>query len=130
LTCVFSFDGYYGGKQYSSFGPLHVLNEDKIKPQRGFGKHSHHNYEIFTYMLAGTLEHQDSFDNVEQISRGMVQLTSAGSGIAHSEMNKGDKYCHLLQVCTFCLPYRSPLLHHHLPHTRTDIAATVYGVGK
>jgi redox-sensitive bicupin YhaK (pirin superfamily) len=109
----FSFDGYNGG--ISSWGPLHVLNEDRIKPGKGFGKHSHHNYEIFTYMIAGTLEHQDSFDNVEQVTRGMVQLTSAGSGISHSEINKGDKWIHLLQVCACPLPHPWTFSKAHTP---------------
>lgn len=78
---------------------IKVLNEDFIKAKNGFNTHKHENYEIFTYMISGELQHRDSMDNVEIVKRGDVQFTSAGSGIEHSEQNRhSSKQVHLLQI--------------------------------
>jgi hypothetical protein len=95
---TFSFGTYHNPK-YSEFGSLHVINEDRISPKKGFPTHPHENYEIFSYVIAGEMEHKDSLGNVETISRGDVQFTSAGSGVQHSEFNAHKtKTLHLLQI--------------------------------
>ena len=95
---TFSFASYYDPR-FESFGPLRVINEDRVAGGTGFGTHGHANAEIYSYVVSGKLEHRDSMGNREVLSRGDVQFTSAGSGIRHSEYN-GDKKApvHFLQI--------------------------------
>src|SRR2546421_8752445 len=73
----FSFSDYYDPNNMN-FGPLRVFNDDIIAGGGGFGMHPHNNMEIITLMLDGTLEHQDSMGNKEQLKSGEVQVMSAG----------------------------------------------------
>ncbi|KAF2402098.1 RmlC-like cupin [Trichodelitschia bisporula] len=93
----FSFANYYEPK-FESFGPLRVINEDRVERGTGFGKHPHAEFLIWTYMVSGELEHRDSMGNVETVHRGEVQFTSAGTGIRHSEYNRNNEDAHLLQI--------------------------------
>ncbi|OZJ05393.1 hypothetical protein BZG36_02019 [Bifiguratus adelaidae] len=83
---TFSFASYFD-PQFQEFGALRVINEDTVKAGYGFGTHSHREFEIFSYILSGELEHKDSMGNTEVLKRGDVQFTSAGTGISHSEHN-------------------------------------------
>ncbi|KAI9663117.1 MAG: hypothetical protein M1821_008165 [Bathelium mastoideum] len=84
---------------HESFGPLRVLNEDRVARGTGFGLHSHAEFLIWSYVVAGELEHRDSMGNVETLRRGDVQFTSAGTGIRHSEYNRNETTDnHFLQV--------------------------------
>ncbi|KAJ1554821.1 hypothetical protein HK096_001287 [Nowakowskiella sp. JEL0078] len=95
---TFSFANYFD-PQYTEFGPLRVLNEDYVKGGRGFGTHQHAEFEIFSYIVSGALEHRDSMTNVEKVGRGFMQFTTAGTGIAHSEMNaSATETVHFLQI--------------------------------
>eukprot|EP01089_Gocevia_fonbrunei_P012076 TRINITY_DN2761_c0_g2_i1.p1 TRINITY_DN2761_c0_g2~~TRINITY_DN2761_c0_g2_i1.p1 ORF type:complete len:266 (+),score=33.45 TRINITY_DN2761_c0_g2_i1:102-899(+) len=95
---TFSFADYHDRK-YQGWGCLRVINEDRIGPNRGFGMHPHSNYEIFSYVVSGKLDHTDSMNNKEKIHRGEIQFTSAGTGIRHSESNPHTKKkVHLLQI--------------------------------
>ena len=82
----FSFANYYDPKKVQ-FGALRVLNDDTIKPGRGFGLHPHDNMEIITIVLEGSLEHKDNKGNREIVHKGEIQVMSAGTGIEHSEIN-------------------------------------------
>lgn len=73
--------------QFQGFGPLRVINEDRVDGGEGFDPHPHNDYEIFSIVLQGALQHTDSMKNKETIPRGSVQFTSAGTGIVHSEYN-------------------------------------------
>ena len=97
----FSFAGYYDPERIH-FGALRVLNDDIVAGSMGFGTHPHDNMEIITIPLTGQLEHKDSMGNTGVISKGEVQVMSAGTGIQHSEKNKNpDQPVNLLQIWVF-----------------------------
>ncbi len=82
----FSFANWYDPNKVH-FGALRVLNDDRVAPAMGFGKHPHDNMEIITIPLSGSLAHEDSMGNGSTISVGEVQVMSAGTGVFHSEKN-------------------------------------------
>jgi redox-sensitive bicupin YhaK (pirin superfamily) len=95
---TFSFASYYD-PSYESFGPLRVINEDRVEKGTGFGTHSHAEFLIWSYIVRGELEHKDSMGNLENLRRGEIQFTSAGTGIRHSEYNRNKKEdVHFLQI--------------------------------
>jgi quercetin 2,3-dioxygenase len=97
----FSFAGYYDEDRVH-FGALRVLNDDQIAAGMGFGTHPHDNMEIITIPLEGELVHKDSMGNTGIISKGEIQVMSAGTGIRHSEYNNNaDKELRLLQIWLF-----------------------------
>jgi redox-sensitive bicupin YhaK (pirin superfamily) len=101
---TFSFADYYD-PEFMGFRALRVINEDRIAPGAGFGKHGHRDMEIVTVVLEGALAHRDSTGGSGVLRPGEVQHMSAGTGVLHSEMNASEVApCHLYQI--WLLPER------------------------
>jgi hypothetical protein len=104
---TFSF-GDYRDPGHLGFRNLRVLNDDRVKPGKGFATHSHRDMEIVTVVLSGALQHRDSLGHGSVVRPGEVQRLSAGTGITHSELNaSATELVHFLQI--WILPERMGL---------------------
>lgn len=93
----FSFADYYNPERMH-WGQLRVWNDDTIAARSGFPPHPHRDMEIITYVRTGAITHEDNLGNRGRTAAGDVQVMSAGTGIAHSEMNEEDESTQIFQI--------------------------------
>ncbi len=103
---LFSFSNYYDPDNIQ-FGSLRAFNDDTVQPGRGFSTHPHSDMEIISVVLEGEITHEDNMGNSGTLGKGDVQRISAGTGIMHSELNRGHEPLHFYQI--WILPSRSGL---------------------
>lgn len=101
-----SFGAHYDPAN-TSFGLLVACNEDRLQPAAGYGPHPHRDLEIVTWVLAGTLLHEDDAGARAVLRPGAVQRMTAGRGVVHAETAGGDGPVHLVQ--TWLVPDRTGL---------------------
>lgn len=97
---LFSFNDYQD-RENMAFGNLRVFNDDVVRPGEGFADHRHSEMEIVTFVLDGEISHQDSAGNQGTVGKDQVQRMSAGTGVIHSEFNRGSVPVHLYQIWFF-----------------------------
>lgn len=82
----FSFDRHYDPANVE-FGPLIVHNDERVDAGSGYPPHAHRDVEILTWVLDGSLRHEDDHAHLGTVAPGVVQRLYAGGGVVHSEVN-------------------------------------------
>lgn len=115
----FSFAGY-NDPDHVHYESLRVINDDRVAGGGGFPTHPHQDFEIFSYVLSGMLEHKDTLGNGSVVTAGGVQFMSTGSGVSHSEFNPSDtQEVRFLQV--WLIPDRKGVTPHYETLSANDV---------
>ncbi len=85
----FSYGAHYDPDNVG-FGPVRAVNTETLDPGAGYAAHRHSDVEIVTWVLEGTLRHEDSAGGGGVVSPGTAQRLSAGDGAEHSEVNASE----------------------------------------
>lgn len=94
---LFSYSDYYDPENLQ-FGDLRAFNEFILEPGKGFSSHPHAEVEIVTIVLEGEITHEDNMGNREVLGKEDVQSITTGTGIEHSEFNRGTNSLRLYQI--------------------------------
>lgn len=122
-----------GGSPLQRLSGMYTAHMTRISPRNGFTWHPHRGLEIFTWVLEGTLFHQDSTGGEGELKPGDVQRMFSGDLILHQELNETDDPVRVIQIWFAAdrkhskLPHYQQLHHTHLPR-RKDGDATVFSV--
>jgi len=117
---TFSFGEFYDPAKMG-WRSLRVINDDHIAPGGGFPLHPHRDMEIFSYLLAGELEHRDSLGTTARIASGRAQFMSAGTGLRHSEYNPSKiNSTHLFQIWILPRAPGGPPAYQEIAYTPAD----------
>jgi redox-sensitive bicupin YhaK (pirin superfamily) len=96
---TFVYADYYD-PEHLDFGPLKVLNEDRVMAGKSYPGEQLRDIEVLTYLIDGELRHQDSLGNETILQAGSLQCMNAGTGIRHTESNtSASREAHLLHIC-------------------------------
>jgi redox-sensitive bicupin YhaK (pirin superfamily) len=96
---TFVFADYYD-PEHLDFGPLKVMNEERVRAGKGYPNEYRRDTEVLTYLIEGELRHQDSLGNEVLLRAGSLQRMSAGTGLRHTEFNpSASRDAHLLHIC-------------------------------
>jgi redox-sensitive bicupin YhaK (pirin superfamily) len=100
-----------GGSPLQRLSGMYTAHMTRISPQNGFTWHPHRGLEIFTWVLEGTLFHQDSTGGEGELKPGDVQRMFSGDLILHQELNNTDEPVRVIQIWFAADPK-----HRKLPH--------------
>lgn len=96
---TFVYADYYD-PEHVDFGPLKVMNEDRVMAGKAYPNASVRDSVVLTYLIDGELRHQDSLGNELMLQPGSLQCLNAGTGIRHAESNaSAAREAHLLHIC-------------------------------
>jgi quercetin 2,3-dioxygenase len=95
---TFVYADYYD-PEHVDFGPLKVMNEERVKPGKGHPTETRRDIQVLTYLFDGEMRHQDSLGNELVLRAGSLQCMNAGTGIRHTESNPSpNREAHLLHI--------------------------------
>jgi quercetin 2,3-dioxygenase len=95
---TFVYADYYD-PEHLDFGPMKVLNEDRVMAGKGYPNEYRRDTEVLSYLIEGELRHQDSLGNETVLKAGSLQCLNAGTGVRHTELNASAREAHLLHIC-------------------------------
>jgi len=96
---TFVYADYYD-PEHVDFGPLKVMNEDRVMAGKSYPQQNVRDSVVLTYLIEGELRHQDSLGNALLLQAGSLQCLNAGTGVRHMESNaSAGREAHLLHIC-------------------------------